>query len=74
VDILKLDIETSEKAVFSAGFEVWLPKVKMIIIELHDWMEPDCAKPFFEAVNKCFKSYTYSMKGENTVIVNNDIP
>ncbi len=73
VDILKLDIETSEKAVFSEGFEEWLPKVKMLVVELHDWMEPGCAKPFFEAVNKCFGNYKYSMKGENTIITNLDL-
>ncbi len=74
IDILKIDIETSEKSVFAAGYENWLPKVKMIIIELHDWMEPGCAKPFFAAINECFKNYEYGMKGENTIIINKDIP
>ena len=73
IDILKIDIETSEKAVFGSNYENWLPKVRMIIIELHDWMEPGCAKPFFEAINKCFSSYEYGMKGENTIIINKDL-
>ena len=32
VDILKLDIETSEKYLFTTNYEAWLPKVKTIII------------------------------------------
>ncbi|WP_170252670.1 FkbM family methyltransferase [Adhaeribacter aerolatus] len=73
IDILKLDIETSEKILFLDNYEGWLPKVKMIIIELHDCLEEDCSKPFFVAINKTFSKYTYSISGENTVIINNDL-
>ena len=73
IDILKLDIETSEIQLFSEGYEEWLPKVKIIIIELHDWRVNGCSKAFFEAINKCFVSYTYSISGENTVIINTSI-
>ena len=73
IDILKLDIETSEKQLFSEGYEEWLPKVRTIIIELHDWIEAGCSKPFFEAINKSFKNYKYAMCGENTIITNCDL-
>jgi len=73
IDILKVDIETSEKIVFSDNYEQWLPKTKMILIELHDWMEAECAQPFFNAIHKTFKKYTYLIKGENTIIINNDL-
>jgi len=73
IDILKLDIETSEREVFLENYDKWLSKTKMIIIELHDWMREDCSKPFFEAINKTFKKYTYSVSGENTIIINNDL-
>jgi FkbM family methyltransferase len=72
VDVLKIDIETSEKELFLKNYEHWLPKVRMIIIELHDWLKPDCSRVFFEAINKTFKSYTYSVCGENTVIERKD--
>lgn len=74
VDVLKLDIETSEKKLFSEGYEKWLPKVKMVIIELHDWMEPGCSKPFFSAINNSFTNYAFTCVGENVVITNLDIP
>jgi FkbM family methyltransferase len=74
IDILKLDIETSEKVLFRNNYENWLSKTKMIIIELHDCMEEGCSKPFFEAINKTFKSYSYAVEGENTIIINNDLP
>lgn len=35
VDLLKMDIEGAEMAVFAAGSENWLPKVDLIIVELH---------------------------------------
>lgn len=73
IDILKLDIETSEKVLFSNNYENWLPKTKMIIIELHDWMEEGCSKPFFTAINKTFNKYQYQIIGENTIIINHDI-
>lgn len=72
IDILKIDIEGSEQAVFSKNYEQWLPKVKMIIIELHDWLSPGCSKPFFEAIQKTFSSYSYAVCGENTIIINED--
>lgn len=73
IDILKLDIETSEKILFSDNYENWLHKVKMIIIELHDQLEEGCSKPFFVAINKTFSNYKYMLSGENTIIINNDI-
>lgn len=73
IDVLKLDIETSEKQLFSENYEDWLPKVKTIIIELHDWMEKGTSKPFFTAINKSFKNYSYSHCGENVIIVNEDL-
>lgn len=72
VDILKIDIETSEKELFLKNYEHWLPKVRVIIIELHDWLRPGCSKTFFEAVNKTLVNYTYSVCGENTIIENKD--
>ena len=36
IDLLKMNIELSEEAVFSRNYESWLPHVKNIIIELHD--------------------------------------
>ncbi|MFM2157212.1 MAG: hypothetical protein RL516_1961 [Bacteroidota bacterium] len=73
IDILKIDIETSEKQLFSSNFENWLPKTKVIIIELHDRMEEGCAKSFFSAINKCYTKYSYSTLGENVIITNLDL-
>lgn len=74
IDILKLDVESSEKHIFSENYKDWLPKVKMLIIELHDWIEEGCSKPFFLAINECFKNYTFSIVSESIIIINEDIP
>lgn len=73
VDILKLDIETSEKQVFSVPANDWLPKVRVLIIELHDWLETGCASVFFKTLNRTLTDYTCLVKGEYTVIINTKI-
>lgn len=73
IDLLKLDIETAEKQLFEDNFKEWLSRTKVIIIELHDWMQDGCSKPFFKAINETFKNYSFGQMGENTVIVNRDL-
>lgn len=62
IDILKIDIEGSEKIVFSAAELPWLAKVRNMVIELHD---PDCETTFFRALEGY--AYTRSASGELTV-------
>jgi FkbM family methyltransferase len=73
IDLLKLDIETAEKQLFSENYMSWLPKVKVIVIELHDWMVPGCSKPFFTAINEAFSQYRFLQAGENIIIYNLDL-
>lgn len=70
IDILKVDIETSERYLFETNYKSWLPKVKMIIIEFHDWIVRGTAQPVFKAINETFPEYSFYMKGENAIIVN----
>lgn len=44
VDLLKLDVEGSEREIFGSGAGDWLPFVRNIVIELHG---PDCSEIFF---------------------------
>lgn len=52
IDLLKLDIEGAEREVFLTNFEYWLPRTKVIIIELHDWLKEGCSRAFFSTVSK----------------------
>jgi FkbM family methyltransferase len=47
VDLLKVDIERSELAVFGETAKKWLPKIRNICIELHG---RDCKEVFFNAL------------------------
>ncbi len=47
VDLLKVDIERGELAVFGDTAKKWLSKVRNICIELHG---PDCEEKFFKAL------------------------
>jgi FkbM family methyltransferase len=50
IDLLKLDIEGSERALFNANHDLWIPFIKSMIIELHDWLDPECSDTFVSAV------------------------
>ena len=65
IDILKIDIEGSEKEVFSADIEKWLPITKCLIIELHDRMKPGCSQAVFKALADY--NFECSIRGENLV-------
>jgi hypothetical protein len=65
VDLLKSDIERSERELFSRNTAAWMPKIRNICIELHD---ENCAAVFFSA----WSGYVYepSCSGELTICSN----
>ena len=53
IDLLKIDIEGSEKELFEgANVHDWLCKVRVLAIELHDRMKLGCSNAFFRAMSK----------------------
>ncbi len=52
IDFLKMNIEGSEKEVFSENSETWLPKTKAMLIELHDGKNSGCSKAVFSKTNQ----------------------
>ena len=66
IDILKIDIEGAEKELFTYNYESWLPKVRCIVIELHDMYRKGCATAFFKAISS--REYDIFCKGEDFVI------
>jgi len=65
IDILKIDIEGSEKKLMDESAHLWLPKVNVLIIELHDRMESGCSQQLFKTLQKY--NFTMLIKGENLV-------
>ena len=51
IDILKLDIEGSERELFLCNYENWINRTKCIVLELHDWLKPDCSKAVFKTIS-----------------------
>lgn len=72
IDLLKIDIEGSEKELFSGNNLSWLQKVDCIVIEVHDWFRPGCAAAFFRAISS--REYTLSFRGENMTILFDKAP
>lgn len=70
VDVFKMDIEGSEKYLFQENYEAWLPKVKCLIIELHDDMVEDSSATVFKVMETY--NFTYFKKEENWIFMNSN--
>ncbi len=49
IDLLKVDIEGSEKELFAMA-DSWIGRVDAICLELHDRFKPGCSRAFYRAV------------------------
>ena len=45
----------------------WLPKVKVLVIELHDRMKRGCSYAFFKAMSKY--QWYFTLRGENLIFI-----
>jgi FkbM family methyltransferase len=59
IDILKIDIEGSEKEIFESC-KSWVQKTKCIIVELHERMKKGCNKAFYKNIKYFDKIGFYS--------------
>ena len=68
IDLVKLDVEGSEKEIFTSGYEQWLPHTRVLVVELHDRMKKGCSRAVFNAISQ----YHFSLEiaGENLVFYN----
>jgi FkbM family methyltransferase len=64
VNLLKVDIEGSEREVFSRP-DPWIHRVDAICIELHDWFKAGCSRSFFCAVEDF---PVEAWRGENVLV------
>jgi hypothetical protein len=66
IDIIKIDIEGSEKEVFTENYG-WLSETNCLIIELHDRMKRGCSTTVFRAVDQY--NFSLSLRGENLIFI-----
>lgn len=52
IDFLKMNVEGSEKEIFSENYHDWLPYTKTMLIELHDGKNAGCSKTVFNTTNQ----------------------
>lgn len=71
IDLLKLDIEGAERELFSERCELWLPRVRMIVIELHDRFKSGCSEAFYSTIVR--RGFIQEIRGENIFILLNEI-
>ncbi|WP_299550354.1 FkbM family methyltransferase [Seonamhaeicola sp.] len=68
IDLLKMDIEGSEKAVFLNHYENWLPKTRFGLLEIHESYEKGITSLVYDRLNKY--NFEISQSGENLVFKN----
>jgi FkbM family methyltransferase len=66
IDLLKLDIEGSERDLFLGCPQDWLGRIGMIAIELHDRYRPGCAQALYAALSG--REFAQEIRGENIFI------
>ncbi len=64
VDLLKIDIESSEKEVFE-GATGWIERVGVIVVELHDQLRSGCARSVYLAA----KDFEFEWRKGETVFL-----
>lgn len=69
IDILKIDVEGSEKEIFESNSERWLSKVKILVVEPHDFKIPGCTKAIFKAVSDYDFYYLFDNSDLNCVMM-----
>ena len=67
VDLLKIDIEGGEKALFAGESVPWLRQVGALLIELHDEIQPGCAQVFYQALRG--HRFSQCTRGETLAVV-----
>lgn len=65
IDLLKIDIEGAEFELFEKNYEKWIPRVRVIIIELHDRFRPLSSKPFLKVLSQY--DFNIYFQGENII-------
>ena len=67
IDIVKLDVGGSEQRIFEDNYQ-WIPKTKVIIIELHDQHFPNSSHTFRVAMAKY--NFAETQHGESLIFTN----
>jgi FkbM family methyltransferase len=70
IDVLKIDIEGAERYLFQNNyFKTFLPKVKCLVIEIHD--EYDIRRTIYDVLKE--NSFDFTEAGELTIAFNNGL-
>jgi FkbM family methyltransferase len=72
IDILKMDIEGAEREIFSSECRSWLSRTRLLIIELHDHINPGCSQALDAAISDL--RFSRTEQGENTILMNRECP
>jgi FkbM family methyltransferase len=67
IDLLKLDIEGSERELFAEqACKSWLPQVSCVVAETHDRYRPGASRAFYSAIAS--RPFHQEVRGENIFI------
>jgi FkbM family methyltransferase len=66
IDVFKIDIEGAELELFSFGWQQWITKTGLIMVELHDSLRPGCGEAFFRSI--CHQRFSYFQRSETSIV------
>lgn len=70
IDILKMDIEGAEYDLFNSENIGWIRKVRVMVIELHEYFRPGVTGLFYSRL--AFLKHDELRSGENIIIINRE--
>ena len=68
IDLMKIDIEGGEKALFSGDDLEWVRFVKTYIIELHDSIVHGCSNAFYKSLHEHDIDFNQAILGEKALV------
>ena len=71
IDIVKLDIEGAEKEVFENNYDHWIKNTRLILVEVHDYINPKASQAIFTTIINY--DFHFEIMGEYLVFRNNDL-
>lgn len=73
IDILKIDIEGSEKFMFDETSNNWINRVNCIILETPDYESPGLTSKIFQILNRNNLNFNLYINGENLVFIKENL-
>lgn len=71
IDLLKMDIEGSERDILTNNYDSWLSRTNAYIVELHDDLQEGCSSAFLNAITQY--SFRIAPRTDNLLLIKDSL-